>query len=626
MITYIPEYVIEPSAGLNGVISPDENITIVCGESQKFAFLPDPGYVVDFFEVDGVVKPKSGNYTFFNVKADHTIHVEFKEAPYFITFTHTGNGEVSPVGREDEIPFGQIGVDDGDMQQFIFVPGLHSVILSVYIDGALVPGAVISGSYVFNNISASHTVHVVFEMENVYIEAGSGPNGTIAPSGTVAVLYGHDQHFDFIPENGYVVDQVFVDNVEAPIGVTFGYYKFENVVEPHTIFVTFKRASYIIEVTACAGGTVNPSGSVSVFHNDIAKFTFHPEEGYLISSVLADGIPYPQCIPEGEYTFYYVTAPHTLDVCFTKITFPISASINGNGFITPAGTTQVPYGTDFTYNFMPAPGFEVIHVFVDGIPNAPAAANGSYTFVNVVAPHTIDVITAPKKYTIAATASAGGFITPSGVVTLNHGDGKIFILTPQNGYEIEKVLVDNVVVAEAAVNGSYAFINVQANHTIHVDYTIKRFVYKGLAYGSGLIDPAGETEVLFGEDITYTITPDNGYEISYVLVNGDYKGAITHYTFFEVDAQGTVEAFFSPLSIKEQTNEIRIFNNLNVIYIVNENHLPITDISIFDVFGRTVYQGSAYTHPITLEVANGIYTVRVATNDSVNATKVSIIR
>ncbi|HPZ04138.1 MAG TPA: fibronectin type III domain-containing protein, partial [Bacteroidales bacterium] len=73
-------------------------------------------------------------------------------------------------------------------------------------------------------------------------------------------------------------------------------------------------------------------------------------------------------------------------------------------------------------------------------------------------------------YTITATAGSNGTITPSGTVTVNEGASQTFIFTPDEGYQISTVIVDNQPIEP--IPTSYTFENVQANHTIHVDFTV----------------------------------------------------------------------------------------------------------------------------------------------------------
>ena len=61
----------------------------------------------------------------------------------------------------------------------------------------------------------------------------------------------------------------------------------------------------------------------------------------------------------------------------------------------------------------------------------------------------------------------------------------------------------------------------------------------------GKIDPAGTITVPKGESKTFTITPDPGYHIKDVLVDGKSVGAVSTYTFKEVVADHTIHAAFA---------------------------------------------------------------------------------
>ena len=67
-------------------------------------------------------------------------------------------------------------------------------------------------------------------------------------------------------------------------------------------------------------------------------------------------------------------------------------------------------------------------------------------------------------------------------------------------------------------------------------------VFSG-AYGS--ISPSRDTLVWQGSDITFTITPAQGYSIADVKVDGRSVGAVKQYTFRNVTADHTIEAVFT---------------------------------------------------------------------------------
>ena len=70
-------------------------------------------------------------------------------------------------------------------------------------------------------------------------------------------------------------------------------------------------------------------------------------------------------------------------------------------------------------------------------------------------------------YTITASAEAGGGITPSGDVSVNHGDSLKFTITANSGYEINQVLVNGK--TEGAVS-TYTFTNVISDATISASF------------------------------------------------------------------------------------------------------------------------------------------------------------
>ena len=71
-------YTITATAGANGTITPSGAVTVNQGASQTFNFAPSTGYIVSVVTVDG--SPITGaptSYTFTNVSANRTIHVDF---------------------------------------------------------------------------------------------------------------------------------------------------------------------------------------------------------------------------------------------------------------------------------------------------------------------------------------------------------------------------------------------------------------------------------------------------------------------------------------------------------------------------------------------------------------------
>lgn len=112
--------------------------------------------------------------------------------------------------------------------------------------------------------------------------------------------------------------------------------------------------------------------------------------------------------------------------------------------------------------------------------------------------------------TIVATAGANGSITPSGTVAVANGFTKVFTMIPNAGYKIASVTVDGSAVA---INPTYTFSNITANHTISATFVSSAI--------SLTIDTPSNSATINRPDIMVkgTVTNAGGHETG-VTVNG----------------------------------------------------------------------------------------------------------
>ena len=72
-----------------------------------------------------------------------------------------------------------------------------------------------------------------------------------------------------------------------------------------------------------------------------------------------------------------------------------------------------------------------------------------------------------------------------------------------------------------------------------------------IAGEGGSISDEGSTQVKYGRNHSYVITPDEGYVIADVLVNGKSVGAVSEYTFKKVRRPQVIEVVFAPVVVEE---------------------------------------------------------------------------
>ena len=95
-------------------------------------------------------------------------------------------------------------------------------------------------------------------------------------------------------------------------------------------------------------------------------------------------------------------------------------------------------------------------------------------------------------------------------------------------------------------NCNSATVKVNGKTVTPVEITAK-------AGNGGSVSREGTTSIAGGEDITYAITPDYGYMVKDVVVDGVSQGNITSYTFPSVKKAHTIEAVFEKATIANAT-------------------------------------------------------------------------
>ncbi len=149
--------------------------------------------------------------------------------------------------------------------------------------------------------------------------------------------------------------------------------------------------------------------------------------------------------------------------------------------------------------------------------------------------------TVTTTYTITASCNEGGTIDPSGTYRVREGNSKTFTITPNEGYVVKSVKVDG---ADKGELTTYTFSNVRSAHTIEVVFAEKELTISASAGNGGTISPSGSVKVEYGSDKTFAITPNEGYEIQSVTVDGVNKGKINSYTFNDIKEAHSISASF----------------------------------------------------------------------------------
>ena len=223
--------------------------------------------------------------------------------------------------------------------------------------------------------------------------------------------------------------------------------------------------TFAITATAGLNGSVAPSGVTNVAQGEDQIYTITASTGYIVATLTIDSI---SVATSTSYTFTNVQAPHTIDATFSVI-YTLTSTAGVGGSITPLGTIITTPGSSQTYTITPDLNYNIASLSIDGVA---IATRTTYTFTNILSNHTIDatfVVTPPPpgSFSIVATSGSGGMVSPLGASIVTQGNSQAYTITPNTGYQITTLAVDNISIATTT---TYIFNNVQANHTIEATF------------------------------------------------------------------------------------------------------------------------------------------------------------
>lgn len=524
-----PGFTITASSGAGGAIDPAGAVSVPAGENRLFFMKPKAGFRVGRVLVDGTPVGAPASYQFESVDKDHTIHVEFTSALsrcYEIQASCGDGGFISPAGA--------VPVAEGSEASFAITPAAGFRVERVLVDGTD-QGAV--SDYRFLKIDANHNIHAQFAPQTYDITATSGSGGAVDPAGKTTVSSGGDLTIRVLPANGYDIASVVVDG--KPAGAVSSY-TFATIDGPHTLHATFSQTpapSFTISASAGPGGAISPAGDVTVPQGTNATFLIRPKAGFRVASLTVDGDAQAAA---DSFTFQSVTADHTIHAAFAPITHTISCSSGPGGVTDPSGSITVNQGDNLAVSIRPDEAFIIQDVVVDG---ASVGAVSSYTFANITADRSLRATFKKKTFPITANAGPGGGIDPSGTIIAQYGDTMTFTITPNTGYAVDEVLVDNQ--PQGPVQ-SVTLPDIRGPHTIEARFKLLTFTIQAFSNAGGSISPNGTVIVNYGDSRAFRMQADNPqvYELENVIVDGKSQGPLPTFTFTNVTADHAIRALW----------------------------------------------------------------------------------
>ena len=311
-------------------------------------------------------------------------------------------------------------------------------------------------------------------------------------------------------------------SVTIDAGNGFNNYIWSNQQTGQSITVN-QSGTYTVTAT---NGQCNASGSIAVTINPIPSvliaengntLTANATSGTGNYSYLWSNSATTQSISITTNGTYCVTATDAIGCSISECSNATLPVININisevehGSINGESTAQ--YGSDYTFTVTPDNCYTIGTVTVNGN-TVNLDANNSYTINNVTVPQSISATFNPITYNISAIVGNGGNISVES--TANCGEDVTFTVVPETCYEVATVTVNGAPVA--LTNNQDTITNIAADQTINVTFSPVVYEIAAIVGNGGNINVASTANC--GEDVTFTVIPDNCYGIASVTVNG----------------------------------------------------------------------------------------------------------
>ncbi len=350
-----------------------------------------------------------------------------------------------------------------------------------------------------------------------------------------------------------------------------------------------ESTTYSLIIKAIGNGTVifddstvrSTTSSFTVNEGGFATITFILDDGYRIKSVKVDGSDVTSSLSNNQYTINNISKNTTIEVEFETIpptTYTLTVKAIGNGTVI-CGDSTIKFTTNsFTVNeggfatitFIPDDGYRIKSVKVNGSDvTSSVSSDNQYTVSNINKDTMVEVefeAIPPTTYTLTITSTDNGSAAydeteirgTSNTFTIDEGNDATITFAPDSGYRIKSVKVNGSDVTSRVLDNQYTVSNIRKNTTVEVEFeaippTTYSLTIKATGNGSASFNETtvSNNNTTFtvdeGKDAVITFTPDNGYRIMSVKVNGVLVASDVstyQYTVSYISSDTTVEVEF----------------------------------------------------------------------------------
>ena len=329
---------------------------------------------------------------------------------------------------------------------------------------------------------------------------------------------------------------------------TMGWREFRSIISD--------EVTYTLSIQSSAGGTITYNGTSIT--NEIQSFfvlegypitlSISPEAGYELKFLTINGANVTPFVTDGQYTITNITTNTTVVAQFSKKVYTLSINSSGNGQVSynaniieeSTQSFNVEHGSTAIFTLTPQGGHMLSALSVNGSNAISQLVDGKLTINNISENTSVVAVFEPipvTSYTLSIQSSDGGTIVYNGVnvtndtqsFSINEGVSVSLSVVPNIGYELSRLILNGTDVTAGVSDGKYIIESLSENVNVSAIFTKRSFNLSIESYGNGTVtfnsvpitNTTGNFFVLYGSSATMTLTPDMGYQVSSVKLNGE---------------------------------------------------------------------------------------------------------
>ena len=284
----------------------------------------------------------------------------------------------------------------------------------------------------------------------------------------------------------------------------------------------------------------------------------------MIDEVLYNGNDVTNKVKNGKYTVTNVQGEVFLSVTFKIAEFNISVVCGAGGNVT-SSAQFVNYGDNVTFTITPDEGRKIKSVFLNGIEITNDVVEGIYTVYNIK-DHIVFTVTFGYGDIVMNISCSEGCRIQVNDVMLGTGELSTLIeydsnatirLYPDQWFDIDFVTINGNDVTSMFEDNIYVIQHVTEHKNINVVTRRTSYQIEVIESEGGTIIASHNT-VRSGGSVTFTLSPNEGYEVVSVIMNGeDITNRFINgtYTIETVRTDISIQATFA---VKDAVNDVDV--------------------------------------------------------------------